>query len=78
MNVQVLNNDGSPLTFFGGPQESKGAINLPTVVKIDYDNVEYFKQYAAPGFEIEYLVLVASQFGQNKVVVYGFGEMSEE
>ena len=78
MNVQVLDNDGSPLTFFGGPQETKGAINLPTVVKIDYDNVDYFRQYAAPGFEIEYLVLVASQFGPNKVVVYGFGQMSED
>ena len=52
-------------------------INMPTVVKIDYDNVALFEKYAAPSFEIEYLVLVASQFGPNKVVVFGFGEFRE-
>ena len=76
-NVQVLDVDGAPLTFFGGPGAGPGNINLPTVVKIDYDNVEYFQKYAAPGFEIEYIVLVASQFGVNKVAVFGFGQMKE-
>jgi sugar lactone lactonase YvrE len=76
-NVQVLDFDGAPLTFFGGPGDGPGNINLPTVVKIDYDNVEYFKQYAAPGFEIEYIVLVASQFGPNKVTAFGFGAMAD-
>jgi DNA-binding beta-propeller fold protein YncE len=73
-NVQVLDVDGSPLTFFGKAAASgPGGIYLPTAVKLDYDNVEYFQKYAAPGFKIEYLVLVASQFGQNKVAVFGFG-----
>jgi DNA-binding beta-propeller fold protein YncE len=76
-NVQILDFDGAPLTFFGGAGEGPGNINLPTVVKIDYDNVEYFRKYAAPGFEIEYIVLVASQFGPNKVSVFGFGAMTE-
>ena len=76
-NVQILDYDGAPLTFFGGAGDGPGNINLPTVVKIDYDNVEYFRKYAAPGFEIEYIVLVASQFGPNKVSVYGFGAMTE-
>jgi len=74
-NVQVLDTDGAPLTFFGGPGDGPGNINLPTVVKIDYANVDLFRKYAAPGFELEYLVLVASQFGANKVSVYGFGAM---
>ena len=73
-NVQVLDVDGSPLTFFGEKGGSGlGGVYLPTVVKIDYDNVEYFREFAAPGFEIEYLVLVANQFGENKVTVFGFG-----
>jgi hypothetical protein len=50
---------------------------MPTVVKIDYDNVSYFEKFAAPNFKIRYLVLVASQFGLNKVVVFGFGEFRE-
>jgi len=74
-NVQVLDTDGAPLTFFGGPGDRPGNINLPTVVKVDYDNVQYFRKYAAPGFELEYVVLVASQFGVNKVAVFGFGAM---
>ena len=77
-NVQVLDNDGTPLTAFGRPGSGSGAINMPTVVKVDYDNVKYFQQYAAPGFELEYLVVVGSQFGDNKVAVFGFGAMNED
>lgn len=76
-NVQVIDFDGAPLTFFGGAGNGPGNINMPTVVKIDYDNVEHFRQFAAPGFEIEYVILVASQFGANKVAVFGFGSMTE-
>ena len=76
-NVQILNDQGQPLLYFGGAGSGKGKMNLPTVVKIDYDNVEHFRKYAAPGFDIEYLVLVANQFGNNKVMVYGFGAQTE-
>jgi DNA-binding beta-propeller fold protein YncE len=76
-NVQILAPDDSPLMAFGNSGYERWNINMPTVVKIDYDNVEYFKKYFAPGFEVEYLVLVASQYGLNKVVVFGFGELLE-
>ena len=76
-NVQILHSDGGALMFFGGPGNERDSINMPTVVKIDYDNVEHFRKYAAPNFEIEYLVLVASQFGINKVTVFGFGSLRE-
>ena len=33
-------------------------------------------RYADPRFSIEYLILVVSQFGPNKVDVFGFGKMS--
>jgi DNA-binding beta-propeller fold protein YncE len=74
-NVQILNPDGKLLLFFGGPGDKRGNINLPTKITIDYVNAPLFQQYAAPGFDIEYLILVASQFGVNKVNVYGFGKM---
>jgi sugar lactone lactonase YvrE len=77
-NVQLLDNGGTPLTSFGRPGSGPGGINLPTVVKVDYDNVKYFQDYAAPGFELEYLVVVGSQFGNNKVAIFGFGAMNEE
>ena len=77
-NVQIMDSEGLPLMYFGQPGEDRGNINMPTVVKIDYDNVRYFQQFADPNFDIEYLVLVASQFGLNKVVVFGFGSYDEE
>ncbi|MDH3274987.1 MAG: SMP-30/gluconolactonase/LRE family protein [Gammaproteobacteria bacterium] len=77
-NVQVLDDDGTPLTVFGSSSTGRGAINLPTAVRIDYDNLEYFQKYAAPGFELDYVIFVASQFGANKVAVFGFGAMKGE
>lgn len=76
-NVQVLAPDGASLMAFGGPGNARDSINMPTVVKIDYENVQYFKDYFAPDFDVEYLVVVASQFGINKVAVFGFGELRE-
>lgn len=76
-NVQILDQTGAALMFFGAPGGERDSINLPTVVKIDYDNVEYFQEFVADGFDVEYLVIVASQFGLNKVVVFGFGSARE-
>ena len=76
-NIQVLDPDGGALMAFGEPGAERWNINLPTVVKIDYQNVPYFEKFAAPNFEIEYLVLVASQYGLNRVVVFGYGKLHE-
>ena len=74
-NVQILDKDGKVLLFFGEPGGARGNINLPAAVTIDYDNVGYFKKFAHPDFNLEYIILVASQFGHNKVNIYGFGKM---
>jgi hypothetical protein len=63
--------------FFGGPGNDRGNLSMPTAIKIDYDNVEFFQKYAAPNFEIEYLVVVANQFGLNKVAVFGYGSLRD-
>jgi DNA-binding beta-propeller fold protein YncE len=76
-NVQMFDDEGNVLMFFGGAGNGRGEMSLPTVVKVDYENVEYFRKYADPDFEIEYLVLVANQFGLNKVAVYGFGSLKD-
>jgi DNA-binding beta-propeller fold protein YncE len=74
-NVQLFNEEGRLLLFFGAPGRDRDSINLPTAVTIDYDNTKYFDRYADPNFHLEYLILVASQFGINKVNVYGYGKM---
>ena len=74
-NVQILNPEGQLLLYFGTPGTWPDSINLPADIEIDYDNVELFQGYAHPDFELEYIILVSSQFGANKVNVYGFGKM---
>ena len=74
--VQVWASTGQLLTYFGNEKDVPGALTLPAGIFLDYDNVALFKQYAAPGFEIEYLILVTSQFNTTQVVnVYGYGKM---
>ncbi len=74
-NVQVFNKDGKLLIYFGGAGDQPDSLNLPTDITIDYENVKYFQQYAAPGFKLEYIVIVTSQFGVNTINVFGFGKM---
>ena len=72
-NVQIFSPEGRLLMFFGDGGLGPGGLMLPAKVTIDDQNIGYFRTYAAPEFEIEYLVLVTSQFGERKVSVYGFG-----
>lgn len=74
-NVQLFDKDGRLLMFFGQPGDGKEGLNLPTGVTIDRDNVAYFQRYAGKGFQVEYLIFVASQFGPNKIDVFGFGRL---
>lgn len=76
-NIQVLGPDGGALMAFGKPGDEPADINMPAAIKIDYENVGYFRKFAAPNFDIQYLVVVASQFGLNKVVVFGYGDFRE-
>ena len=71
--VQVFDSKGQLLMFFGDPLSTELPLVLPATVLIDYDHNEFFREYAAPDFELEYLVLVAGQYGTRKISVYGFG-----
>lgn len=68
-NIQVFDNEGALLTFIGG---SEGKLILPADVAIDYDNVDLFRKYVHPDYNLKFIVLVTSQFGPRKIVVYGF------
>lgn len=75
-NLQLFNRDGRLLMFFGQPGDAAEGMSLPAGVTIDYEHVELFRRHADPRFAIEYVILVASQFGPNKVDVFGFGKMA--
>jgi len=72
--VQIFDVEGKLLLFFGEPGASAAPLDLPAKVIIDYDHINLFQQYAAPGFVLEYLVVVSNQLGDRKVSVYGYGQ----
>jgi len=74
-NIQVLSPEGKLLMFFGSAGDDPESMNLPTQVAIDYDSVQYFQPYADPKFRLEYVILVANQYGASKVNAYGYGRM---
>jgi DNA-binding beta-propeller fold protein YncE len=72
-NVQIFSKDGRILMFFGEGGEKAGEFLLPAKVAIDYDNLEYFKDFVDARFQVEYLILVTSQFGPHAVSVLAYG-----
>jgi DNA-binding beta-propeller fold protein YncE len=76
-NVQIFDNSGKLLMYFGQSEGRTDGLNLPAGVTVDYDNIAAFRRFADPKFSIDYLILVASQFGPNKVDIFGFGRMKD-
>lgn len=74
-NVQIFDPEGRLLMAFGTGDEKRVGLHLPAGVYIDYDSVPLFRRYADPRFALEYVIFVVSQFGPNKVDVFGFGRM---
>jgi len=74
-NTQIFDPSSTDLLlFFGGYGPHAGSMYLPSSLHIDYDNVEYFNQYADKDFKLKYLVYVGNLLGDKKLNVYGFGE----
>jgi len=76
-NVQVFTDKGRLLIFFGDPGLPKGSMNMPTAVAVTTDNLAYYQSLAAPGFILEQVIIVTNQFGDDKVSIYGLGEMKK-
>ena len=72
-NVQVFDRSGRVLMFFGEGGEAPGSLLLPAKVTIDYENLSYFREHVAPGFQPEYLILVTNQLGPRSITVMAFG-----
>jgi DNA-binding beta-propeller fold protein YncE len=71
--AQVFDAEGRLLMYFGEPKTAgPGALYLPAGLAIDYENAALFQKYAAPGYQIEFLIFVTNQAGPQKVSVFGF------
>jgi hypothetical protein len=73
-NIQIFTKEGQLLLFFGKAGSKAGDLYLPAKVVVDYQNIEYFKRYADPAFNVEAIILVTSQFGSRLVNVYALGK----
>jgi DNA-binding beta-propeller fold protein YncE len=71
--VQLFDEQGRLLMWFGEPKSSGPAgLYLPAGLTVDYENVGLFQKYAAPGYKLEYLILLTNQVGPQKVSIFGF------
>ena len=80
-NIQMFDEKGRLLLWFGHFGKAgrlPGELYLPAKVAIDYENIDFFRGFAAPGFEIEYLVVVTNQFGDHMVSVFAYGKAKGE
>lgn len=69
-NVQMFNEQGEVLMFFGGPTDTPGSMYLPAKVIVDYENLDLFRDYVDPSLEMKHLIIVTNQYGANKINVY--------
>jgi len=72
-NVQIWDTDSAQvLLAFGGPGVAPGNLYLPGSVHINYELVDYFREFVDSDFDLEYVVLVVSNYGPHKLSIYGF------
>ncbi len=73
-NVQIFNEEGDLLMFFGGSYQGPGDMWLPAKVSISYDHLENFQHYVDKRYLLKYLILVTNNFGPDKLNIYGYVE----
>lgn len=75
--VQLFNPEGQLLMFFGERGSKAGTLSIPADITITRDNLDYFRTFADPSFQVEQLILVTNQSGPRKISIYGFGHAKE-
>lgn len=72
-HVQMYSPEGKLLMYFGSPGLQRGSLNLPAAIFVTRDSLDFYRKFADPTFEVEYLIFVVNQQGDDKVAIYGFG-----
>jgi len=76
MRVQLFDDQGRLLLIFGRLGDPETDILLPAGIAIDYGGVEHWREYAAEGFNLEYVLAIVTTGNTPAVYVYGFGRMT--
>ena len=74
-NVQIFNSSSQLMMSFPDEKTGPGYLSMPIRITLDYDNLDYFKQYVDAKYNLKYLIYITNQFGDDKVTVYGFIEL---
>jgi sugar lactone lactonase YvrE len=72
--IQVFNAQGRLLLFFPGSRSEPHALRGPTGLAIDATSLDAFRGLVDKDFRPQYLLLLANEFGNPKVLVYAFGD----
>ncbi len=72
--VQLFEPEGRLLMYFGGAALGPEGMGMPAGLAVDDTSIDVFSSYIQEDFEVKYLLVVANQFGNNKIGIYAFGE----
>ena len=50
-------------------------VNIPAGIAVTDQDLDFYQQFAAPGFHLEQIILVVNQVGRYKINIYGLGKM---
>ena len=73
-NCQILDLQGQPLMFFGGPGTARGQFYLPAGVWAGREGIELFRDVIDENFEVEAILAVTSFYGPHKVSFFALGK----
>lgn len=72
-NVRLMTEEFQLLMSFGEPG-TPGSLNVPAGIAVSTDNLSYYQALADPDFVVEKVIFAISQFGDNKISIYGLGK----
>jgi DNA-binding beta-propeller fold protein YncE len=76
-NVQVFDPQGKFVGYYGSRGTHPGAMDLPAGLDIVENGHELFGKFVHPAFQPERIVIVANQFGAQKLGIYAMGGLKE-
>jgi hypothetical protein len=76
-NVQVFDAEGRVEGYYGAPGSHPGAMDLPAGLDIVEGDLTLFEKFVHPAFQAERIIIVANQFGAQKLSVYAMGSLKE-
>jgi DNA-binding beta-propeller fold protein YncE len=76
-NVQVFDPQGKFVGVYGARGTHPGAMDLPAGLEVVEGNLELFQKFVHPAFQAERLIVVANQFGPEKLGIYAIGGLKE-